>query len=396
MRDIFKVSALARNGISSRAVALTGQMRTVWQSFTPKQLCWTLGLGLIGGILFLISHSMRELMNLISHRDTPGATILESSFAVGMSIVVAFVLLLAVRIAESGEGERSRVWPRYVIATLAAAGVSTVLAHITAPYVPAGPIVGWYRLDSQAAIDSFAFANWTLFGGLAVFVYVRLGRMRRSEAAFEHAELERAAVGRQVLMSQLAAMQARVEPTLLFSTLSKIEGLFECDGARANQVLDELISYLRAALPQLRDDQSTLAREGRLAETYLRVVQAHMGDRLDFSCDVPAELGTSPLPPMLLFPLVDNAVRHGLESLPSGGRVEVCATLSAGRLRLVVSDSGVGMATAVREGNGLTALRRRLAGLYGEMATLTLSATQPHGVTATIEVPTYERSRDHC
>lgn len=376
-----------RTGSDSRAVALIRQMQTVRQSLTPKQFWWTLGLGLIGGMLFLISHSMLKLMSLVSHPEALGVTLLESAFALGMSVVVAFLLLLAVSIATSGEREQSRAWLRYVIATVAAVSVSTAIVHLLAPYIPVGGIIGWYWLGSQTAIDSFVFSNWILFGGLAVFVYVRLERVRRDEAAFERVELERAAVGRQVLMSQLAAMQAQVEPTLLFNTLSQVESLYERDATRANRILDDLILYLRDALPRLRDDRSTLAREARLAESYLRIVQARMGSRLEFACEIPAELRTRPFPPMLLLPLIDNAVRHGLEPVPCGGRIDVCATLNADRLRLAVSDSGLGEATMLRERHGLTALRRRLAGLYGESATLNLSATQPHGVTATIEVP---------
>jgi LytS/YehU family sensor histidine kinase len=90
---------------------------------------------------------------------------------------------------------------------------------------------------------------------------------------------------------------------------------------------------------------------------------------------------------MLLLPLIDNAIRHGLEPLPLRGRIEVRATTRGERIRLAVVDSGLGHCNGLREGAGLSALRERLAGLYGADATLVLSANEPHGLIATIEVP---------
>ena len=381
--------------IAGRAAALTRIVRTSWQGLTATQFWWTLSVGLIGGMLFLISHSMNRLMSLVSNPDTLRMTILASAVALGMSIVVAFLLLLAVRIAAHGDRDQSRAWPHYVIATFVAVGASTLIVHVLSAYVPIDGLVGWYPLGSQAEIDSFVFANWILFGGLAVLVYVRLARVRRSEAAFARTELDRAAVSRQVLMSQLATMQAQVDATFLFNALSQIEALYERDPANASHILDDLIAYLRAALPQLRGDQSTLARESVLAASYLRIMQARMGSGVEFAFHVPAELGACPFPPMLLMPLIDNAVRHGLEPLSCCGRIEVRAGLHAARLRLEVSDSGIGDATELREGHGLNSLRRRLGDLYGDLATLTLSTTHPHGVTATLEVPANEHTSDH-
>ena len=226
-----------------------------------------------------------------------------------------------------------------------------------------------------------------LFGGLAVFVYARLRRLQRRQVEFARAELERADAGRNVLRVQLATLQAQVEPTFLFNALSQLEALCERDSGNAGRLLDALIDYLHAALPMLREHGSTLAHETALLKAYLRIVQTRMGSRLEPVLDVPLELGPIPFPPMLLLPLIDNALRHGIEPLPLGGRIVVRATVSADRLHLDVSDNGLGNATDFREGDGLTALRARLAGLFGQSATLRFSAAQPHGVMASIEVP---------
>jgi LytS/YehU family sensor histidine kinase len=147
-------------------------------------------------------------------------------------------------------------------------------------------------------------------------------------------------------------------------------------------------------MPQLRGEASTLGRECALAVAYLRIVQAHMGTRLEYALEVPPELGSARFPPMLLLPLIDNAIRHSLAPLPLVGRIDVRATECLDRIRLVVSDNGLGDCISRREGPGLTALRERLAGLYGADATLDLSPTEPYGLTATIEVPRYEGASD--
>ncbi len=371
-----------------------GRAQAAWRALAWPHFWWALATGVIGGMLFLLSHGVRRMLGVLAHRISPLDALQDAGVALGMSIVVALLLLLTVSVAEHGDHGQPRAWSRYVAAVLLAVGASTAIVHVLSPHVSVAALVGWYQLHSQASIDAFVFSNWLLFGGLAVFVYVRLRRVRRSNAAFERAELERATTSRQVLRSQLAAMQAQVEPEFLFATLGHVETLYERDAGRADRVLDDLIAFLRAALPRLRGEASTLARESELAEAYLRVVQARMGSRLEFAFDIPPALGAVRFQPMLLLPLIDNAVRHGLEPFPLGGRIEVRATAHAGRLRVSVSDDGLGDAAALHQGRGLTTLRQRLAGLYGAGATLDFSPARPFGVTATIEVPD-ERASNH-
>jgi len=381
-------------GLLSRAGASMGRPQAAWRALGWPHFWWAFATGVIGGMLFLLSHGIHRVLSVLARQISPWDSLQDAGVALGMSIVVALLLLLTVSIAEHGDHGQSRAWARYVAAVLLAVGASTAIVHALSPYVPVAALVGWYQLRSQVAIDAFVFSNWLLFGGLAVFVYVRLRRARRSNAAFERAEIERATASRQVLRSQLAAMQAQVEPGFLFSTLGHVEALYERDAGRADCVLDDLIAFLRAALPRLSGEASTLARESELAEAYLRVVQARMGSRLEFAFDIPPALGAVRFQPMLLLPLIDNAVRHGLEPLPLGGRRDVQKKTHAGRLRVSVSDDGLGDAAALREGQGLIALRQRLAGLYGRESTLRFTPARPFGVTATIEVPD-ERTSDH-
>lgn len=391
-----RVLDLRRSDLASRTTLSVRRVVTAWRALTWARLGWTLSTGAIIGVLFIVISSTQRITALLRGESSVEQTLLECAVAISVSVLTAVIFLLGVSVAEAGDHGQRRGWSRYVIATLVCVGASTLLVHVISPHVPVAAVIGWYTLElqHQTSIDAFAFANILMLGGLAMVVYVRLTRVRRSEAAFARAQIARATTGRQVLAAQLAAMQAQVEPKFLFNTLDLVESLYVRDVHRADRVLDDLIDFLRAAMPQLRGEASTLAQECGLVAAYLRILHARMGTRLEYALEVPPELGSAPFPPMLLLPLIDNAIRHGLEPLPLGGRIEVHATAHAERIRLVVVDSGLGDCTRIREGAGLTALRQRLAGLYGVDATLVLRPNEPHGLTATIEVPRNDGASD--
>ena len=121
--------------------------------------------------------------------------------------------------------------------------------------------------------------------------------------------------------SELKLMQAQIEPHFLFNTLASVQFLTETDPPQASRLLGHLLSYLRAALPQMRSASTTLGQEIEFAEAYLNILRMRMGPRLDFSIDVPEPLRTHPFPPVLLISVVENAVTHGLEPLAAGGHV---------------------------------------------------------------------------
>ena len=131
-----------------------------------------------------------------------------------------------------------------------------------------------------------------------------------------------------------------------------------------------------------------LARETALTEAYLNVQKIRMGRRLAFTLDVPIALERSPVPPMLLVPLAENAIKHGLNPLPQGGTLRISAANDEGRLVVTVADTGQGFIKTSGAGTGLTNLRARLAALYGGKATLSMTANTPHGVIATVGLPT--------
>jgi hypothetical protein len=235
-----------------------------------------------------------------------------------------------------------------------------------------------------------------LAGAMVGKMVMASNRATRTRSELLRVEAERNLMSKQVVEAQLKMMQAQIEPHFLFNTLANVRFLMEADANSASTMLDHLIEYLHAALPQMRENSATLGRETELARAYLEILRIRMGNRLDFAIDVPENLQGVSLPPMMLLSLVENAIKHGLEPMREGGRLDIEASVDklGNRLRVAVRDTGAGLAeTAAAQsgtGVGLTNIRERLKTLYGESAHLELAENHPRGAVATIEIPYVE------
>ena len=372
-----------------------------WRAITLRQWVWTTAIALLLLLAYVIG-LLPPLLNLVPAArlrmvqpsgSSHGALYLYGGFVVTY-LAAAYCFLLAISIAEAGAGQLLVPRLRYVASGFAACSVAVLLEIMLYALVPSlAPVAGfggWALVsDPQVLLSRMAWsaANFGLSGGLALAVYVRFRSARLAREAFNATELERVAAGREVLASRLAAMQARVEPGFLLGTLAQVEALYERDPQAGDRMLDGLIAYLHAALPQLRSPRSTLMQEVQLVESYLSIVQIRMGSRLDCRVNVRPELGDCDFPPMVLLPLVDDALRNGLEPLPLGGTIAITADLDGDCVRVRVSDDGLPRTAAMDESFAITALHERLRGLYGTTARLEFTANAPQGVIAAIEVP---------
>jgi len=208
---------------------------------------------------------------------------------------------------------------------------------------------------------------------------------------FWRQRLQRQALKAAAAEAQLRLLHAQIEPHFLFNTLANIESLLDADPARARAMLEAFSDHLRAGLTQLREPEITLAAELDMVVNYLRLLQIRMDGRLRFSVEVETDVRAALMPPLLLQPLVENAVRHGLEPKIDGGCVRVHARVEAGRLRICVDDDGLGLdapRAGPRAGSGmaLANIRARLQHRYGERARLTLTGGDS-GASAMIELP---------
>ena len=216
--------------------------------------------------------------------------------------------------------------------------------------------------------------------------------IRKNEELKASAQQER--VARQLTDAKLRLMQAQVEPHFLFNTLASVQHLAEARSPEAARLTAQLITFLRGGLSGLREECTTLEREFIMVESYLLIMKTRMDERLEFSLDLPRVLVNESIPPAMLISLVENAIKHGLEPQPQGGRIDVVAQRTAdGPLTIRVSDTGRGVARAggsanrLEGGLGLGNIRDRLHAIYGERAALETMANVPRGFVATLMVP---------
>ncbi len=213
-----------------------------------------------------------------------------------------------------------------------------------------------------------------------------------SRARIAAGEVRAQVAQRAAAENQLKLLESQLEPHMLFNTLANLRVLIALDPPRAQAMLDRLIAFLRATLQASRTGTHTLADEFARLDDYLALMAVRMGPRLAVSFDLPEALRAMPVPPLLLQPLVENSISHGLEPQVAGGRIEVSASTAGADLVLSVRDSGVGVgvsASATSAGTrfGLEQVRARLATLYGPAATLKLEPAANGGTLARVTLP---------
>jgi hypothetical protein len=229
---------------------------------------------------------------------------------------------------------------------------------------------------------------------LALFATKALvGGKKRAEAETQtaNAAAERESMQRQLSEAKMQMMQAQVEPHFLFNTLASVEHLIETNPPRASAMQRSLIQYLRAVLPQMRENAvvTNLGREVDMVKAYLDLLKMRMEERLTVDLQIPEGLRSAAFPPMMLQSMVENAIKHGLECKPQGGTLKIVAEVVHSKLRVTVSDDGVGFGVVPSDGTGLglPTIRERLKLLHGDQGQLRIAANAPNGVIASIEVP---------
>ena len=268
----------------------------------------------------------------------------------------------------------------------------------TATCVLLGPPLGQWLADAITGFNTPAVYDFTSKSARTTMVIslmatallvALLSGLERLAAARADAE----AAQRQAAEHQLRLLQSQLEPHMLFNTLANLRVLIGLDASQAQAMLDRLIAFLRATLNASRQSSHALATEFERINDYLALMAVRMGPRLRVQLDLPAALRELTVPPLLLQPLVENAIKHGLEPHIEGGLVTVAAQAQGAELVLTVRDTGAGLraapGTAPGTQFGLAQVRERLATLHGQAATLTLEPAPDErgGTLATIRLP---------
>ncbi len=251
------------------------------------------------------------------------------------------------------------------------------------------PDVG--RGELAAAVSAIARSPvllWNLLMGS--WLYLVIAGIAYAAGAHRAAVAAAAAAAEarlQARTAQLAALRAQLNPHFLFNALHSVASLMAYDVAAADAALERVGDLLRYALSD--DDEVPLASEWAFTQDYLELERLRLGDRLRTEAHLDPEALPMLVPALLLQPLVENAVRHGIDPRPEGGRVAVSAGVEGGRLVLRVADDGPGMRSDSGSGNGvgLRSVRRRLDARHGDRAAIDVAADGAAGCVVTISLP---------
>lgn len=315
--------------------------------------------------------------------ETFGRLLLFHEFG-GTAIVVCALLLRRARWFPTASAAT-----RWVLTGAIAIPTGYVVGHVLAFLALGEPI----RFVSHGQDRMVPLVFTLLVAGFGLYFFATREQLA-SEAAVR-SEAQRLAAE-----SQLRMLRAQLEPHMLFNTLSNLRSLLSDDPKQAEVMIDRLIVYLRSALAASRTESTTLSREFTQLGAYLDIMSVRMGPRLSYRLELPAALEQTAIPPMLLQPLLENAIRHGIEPKVGSGSIEVVARRTPSAIEISVSDSGIGLppdaepntspdssSTGASTSYGLLHVRERLAVIYGGRASLTLKRRAPSGVCAVVSIP---------
>jgi two-component system LytT family sensor kinase len=295
--------------------------------------------------------------------------------------------------------ERSPTWLKVLI--LIAIGIAivftvdlvnlTLVRKFNAP--PRGPRGGFTGGVRGPMILNHLILFWgVLAGGFArdYFLRFRARELDTARLISETAQLQT-----QLAEAKLSALNAQLNPHFLFNTLHAISSLVERDPRGVRRMIARLSELLRYALDGGNDNEVVLTKEIDFLRRYLEIMQIRFEGQLDVDVQVADDVGDACVPAFILQPLVENAVKHGVDKISVAGRIRIVGRREVDRLILTVSDNGPGPAKIARlddTGVGLINIRQRLEQLYGSDATLTLAESPGGGTTAQIVMPFRSRA----
>jgi LytS/YehU family sensor histidine kinase len=206
-----------------------------------------------------------------------------------------------------------------------------------------------------------------LIGWSAVGYQLIQERLEKTAARLAEKEVAEQRLKELKVKAELSSLRARVNPHFLFNTLNSIASLIPVDPGKAEEMVQMLSALFRHALDSGSRDLVSLSEEIATVKAYLEIEKVRLGKRLDYSIDLDGGLEKMVLPGMLLQPLVENGIKHGIGPLKEGGRIHVRCSREDGRCKIEVADTGRGMAgEPAGDGFGLASVKERLALQYGD------------------------------
>ncbi len=207
------------------------------------------------------------------------------------------------------------------------------------------------------------------------------------EATIQEEKIRKLSIGKKLLDSRLKLLKAQIEPHFLFNTLTSIVSLDDTDPEKAREMQINFMQYLDEAFNKMRPGKTTVGEEEKLIRSYLDIFKIRMEMRLEYDIRVAESIRRISFPSMLIQPVVENAIKHGLEPKVSGGRIDIFAEIQGNKLVWKITDTGIGISEMEGLGIGLGNVIDRLDSLFGPAAELRIEENNPYGTIVTIEVP---------
>jgi two-component system, LytTR family, sensor kinase len=252
-----------------------------------------------------------------------------------------------------------------------------------------GTVACWQSgLSLQEAFKNLLVKTWH-FNLLIYWVIVVAGHAVEYYRKFREREMRALDLEKHLAQAKLQALQMQLNPHFLFNTLHSISSLMHRDVEAADRMIVRLSDLLRAALESSDTQEVELQHELEFLKRYLEIEQTRLGDRLTVKMDISPETLRARVPNLLLQPLVENAIKHGIEPRARSGRIELRAQRQNGSLALEVRDNGAGLPEGepIEEGVGLSNTRARLRGLYGEAHRFDLRPAEGGGLLIQVTIP---------
>jgi hypothetical protein len=341
--------------VSASLPAGSSRLRETLRAITWRHVVVTAVIGLL--LEFVLMTTSRAIFMFWKDNGDQRIFMLKQVF--GQSQLAAFVFLFCLVGADQAVRRGASRGIAYGTALVVASCVSTavdwsvhwyVLDWFSQPYIQP-----WFK----KAAPMMSLMNTAMFGGLATLVYVDWQQARASAERLHAATVARTEAGREILLAQLQAMQARVDPQWLFDMLDRVKRFSDTDPAQGDRTLDDLIVYLRTAMPQLRGRSSNLAGEVELARTFVVIVNDCSVHKMHFECDLASAPGAAAIPPMVLLPIVRCALTHSGSVAVERNAITIDARDNDGRLQVTVSHGG-GVFTGLSADAALAPVRERL------------------------------------
>lgn len=330
-------------------------------------------------LLYTLLFNSVVALSLMERSDLDSGRVLISNliFSQFIGITCLLCVYIAFYVFKTGKLKHQ------ILIALGAILIGSVAAVAARGISPADNMLAYARNVSKSLV----------VGSVFIFILVALEKISRANAQITEEKIRNLDLEKRGIETELQLLQSQMEPHFLFNTLSNVISLQDAEPQKAKSMLRDFVDFLRTSMSVRQSGVIPVSQELELIRCYLSVLKTRMGNRLDYTIDVDETVLGFLLPPLLIQPLVENAVKHGIEPRPEGGSIVIRGNREDDNIiKIKVDDTGAGI-DVNKSGNGigLPNIRKRLELLYGDQARLIIRENSPSGVSAVIEMP-YEKN----